>query len=367
MRRAAFALLGDYLNDFPDEVVDGKADKVALEFETELAQTPVTLDRDFLQRPEEIDILPPVVERLESWLSAGGIKHHAPRSIAVRLPSYFVYGMHCEFRDHPDVYQPLLPHIETPVRDALERDRDWLAYRHWLEWKLDEPMFGEGFSLKQLFQWPRGWYEERKPQPEPSRQRGRSDDDESDSDRQADVERRHVTDVRAALDEWLAKEDEAARDDPIRILSGDPGAGKSSCVRMYAKHRFEQGDRVLLVPLHLLDDPRKDLAGELELFCKQVPDRPTGLLDDRTAPDQLLLILDGLDELSKQGAAGASVAQAFVETVEKTVMRRNNDGLKLRVLLSGRPLAVQSVRNSFREEGRVLEMLPYWIPEDEPF
>jgi uncharacterized protein YjbI with pentapeptide repeats len=79
----------------------------------------------------------------------------------------------------------------------------------------------------------------------------------------------------------------------------------------------------------------------------------------------LLLILDGLDELSKQGAAGASVAQAFVESVEKTVLRRNSDGPKLRVLINGRPLAVQSVRSGFLKEGRVVEMLPYWIPENE--
>ena len=140
---------------------------------------------------------------------------------------------------------------------------------------------------------------------------------------------------------------------------------------MFARHRFEQGDRVLVVPLHLIDDPQADFAKELDKFCSQVPDLPTGLLHDDTAPDQLLLVLDGLDELAKQGAAGAAVAQAFVEAVEKTVQRRNtegvqtqDDGPRLRVLISGRPLAVQSVSNSFRAEGRVLEFLPYWVDED---
>jgi hypothetical protein len=56
MRRAAFDLLRDYLNDFPSEVVDGKADKLALEFETELTKTSVTLDRDFRNQTSRAEI-----------------------------------------------------------------------------------------------------------------------------------------------------------------------------------------------------------------------------------------------------------------------------------------------------------------------
>jgi hypothetical protein len=378
MRRAVFTLLRDFLHDFPRaedarKIAAGKADKVAKEVEQELGSVTVKLDRDFLRHPAKIDLIPIVAEHLQQWLEAAKIENRSPQAIAGRLSSHFVYALHCEFREKPDFYAAVVQIIESPFTDALDYDRDWQAYRRWLEWKLDESLFGEAFSLRQIFQWPRAWYEERDPDEDRQRKRGRySDGDDVEGVREQAVQLRHVVTLREELDAWLGKDGDAARRDAIRILRGDPGAGKSSFVRMFAQHRFEQGDWVLVVPLHLIDDPQADFSRELDKFCDEVPDRPTGLVNDQTAPEQLLLILDGLDELAKMGAAGAAVAQAFVEAVEKTVLRRNtegvpsnDDGPRLRVLMSGRPLAVQSVSNSFREQGRVLEILPYWIPNDE--
>ena len=85
-----------------------------------------------------------------------------------------------------------------------------------------------------------------------------------------------------------------------------------------------------------------------------------------TAPESLepnlLVVFDGLDELASQGKAAADIARGFVREVEKTVERRNQQVVRLRVLLSGRELVVQENESEFRRPRQILNLLPYFTP-----
>jgi uncharacterized protein YjbI with pentapeptide repeats len=119
--------------------------------------------------------------------------------------------------------------------------------------------------------------------------------------------------------------------------------------------------KVLFVPLHLID-PSKDLTEEVGRFVRDEGILIQNPLDPESPEANLLIIFDGLDELASQGKAAAETARAFVREVERTLERRNQQEVKLRVLLSGRELVVQENESEFRRPKQILNLLPYYVP-----
>jgi uncharacterized protein YjbI with pentapeptide repeats len=356
--RATFGLLRDYLRDFPTELRD-EFEEYCGSIEKEITELDIILDENFLERPREIALISVFQKKIIQWLVARNITEHKPESISARLPSYFVYALHQELRENNIDYTPLISLIKSSMSDAWRRERTWLAYELYFQRSLDAPVFGEGFGLKQIFIWPYAYYIRGKTNTE--RQIKSSieiRDEEITPDREP--EQRVALNLKETLDQWL---DKGEKDDAIRIISGDPGAGKSSFVKMYAAERMERGERVLYVPLHLIN-VQGDLAQSIESFCAERDDCPTGLLASKTAEQWLLIVLDGLDELSKQGSIGSTIAGQFVDEIIRTVNNRNAIELRVRVLISGRPIAVQNITDKFRREAQVLHLLPYYIGKE---
>jgi uncharacterized protein YjbI with pentapeptide repeats len=79
----------------------------------------------------------------------------------------------------------------------------------------------------------------------------------------------------------------------------------------------------------------------------------------------LFVIFDGLDELASQGKAAAETARAFIREVDRTVEKRNLQGPRLRVLISGRELVVQENESELRRPKQILNLLPYFVPMEE--
>jgi uncharacterized protein YjbI with pentapeptide repeats len=162
--------------------------------------------------------------------------------------------------------------------------------------------------------------------------------------------------------EWVFQAD---RDDAIRVISGGPGSGKSSFTKIFAAKQAQNPHvRVFHVPLHLID-PGKDLVAAIQDFTHNHPYISFNPLEFPNGVNRLLLILDGLDELSMQGKVGATVAKELIDEVRQQVNRLNHVKLCLQVLLSGRELVVQANSADLRKPGQVLHLLPYFVPEDE--
>lgn len=162
------------------------------------------------------------------------------------------------------------------------------------------------------------------------------------------------------IDAWIVAAD---KKDSYRVLSGGPGSGKSSFLRMYAARAAREGRvRVLFIPLHQLN-----VAGSLVTavgdYVRLAEALPANPLDPDSGEERLLLILDGLDELAMQGRIGAEAARDFVREVLKHVELRNHDRCRLLVLFSGREPVVQASESEFRERRRVLHALPYFLDE----
>jgi uncharacterized protein YjbI with pentapeptide repeats len=324
------------------------------ELNSSLENDELVIDRDFFQRPKDLPIVQAAKSGFAKWLEDFVEKKVEAENISSRLPAYFVFALNEQWRTHKEDYAALKEVLDTPFTQASEREQGWLRYRAWLQKRIEEPMFLEAFSLKQVYVPLRAYYErEVKGEPDRKVERGITEGKRYE---------RIVVDLNSELETWLQ---EAKPDDAIRLISGGPGSGKSSFAKIFAAQQAEKGEiPVLLIPLHLFtasDDLVKALGEfvQTENFLRHNP------MDRGDGEERLLIIFDGLDELSKQGKIAEEIAKQFVEEVRSRVWQFNQHKTRLLVLLSGREVSVQANRSKFRELHQTLHITPYFVTEEE--
>lgn len=344
--RAIFDLVGEGgLPELAGTLKDSGASADDLDLSIEA--TRFVFDQSFINHPGDAAIVGALQEVLAKWLSSVGISPSSADAMVARLPTYFVYELIREWRSNSKSYQPLLDSLDTPFAAAGDREWAWTAYAAYLQKRTQESVFDETFSLAQVYV----------PLNAFCVVDGGRDKPADDMKPLGKQRRRAVVSLQDELDRWLTSADPR---DALRVVSGGPGSGKSSFARIFAARVAQSGRlRVLFVPLHLID-PAKDLVEEVGRFIKDEGVLSGNPLDPEAAENRLLIIFDGLDELASQGKAAAETARAFVREVERTVERRNQHSLRLRVLLSGRELVVQENEAEFRRPRQVLTLLPYF-------
>ncbi len=103
------------------------------------------------------------------WLRQLGLEDGGS-AIANRLPAYFREALEKEWCQHPQTYDIILQRFNTPFSQANEQGRAWMRYSSWLQKQIEEPIFQEAFSLRQIYIWPRAYYcRKLKPKDEPHR------------------------------------------------------------------------------------------------------------------------------------------------------------------------------------------------------
>jgi len=343
-------LVGDSASQLSDKTA-AEADTLVDSLDLSIAAKYVNVDRKFLDRPGELPVIDSFKKLLSDWLKGLGIEESAADAIAGRLPTYFVYALNQEWRRNSKSYGPLLEALNTPFTKAGDREWAWAQYSALLERRIQEPVFDEPFSLSQIYVPLSAYY---------SKERRRTEL-EADALRGERQRRRHVViDLQEELAKWVEGADPQ---DAIRVISGGPGSGKSSFARVFASGIAQRHSKikVLFVPLHLID-ASKDLVEEVGRFVRDEGVLLSNPLDPESPEPNLLVVFDGLDELASQGKAAADIARGFVREVEKTVERRNQQLVRLRVLLSGRELVVQENESEFRRPRQILNLLPYFTP-----
>jgi len=322
-----------------------------------LTDTQIQITASFFDRPTDLDVLKPLREDLAAWFEAVGVPAGEATSITNRLPSYFRTALIEEWRAHPE-YRQLEDAVRVPFAHAERRAQAWTAYRAHLQKQVEEPVFGEAVGLRQIYVWPRTFVrvpteDEEAGQPPPSRTSGPQD---GDLRGEPDYER-HVSRLRESVLDWLESDNPS---DAIRIIKGDPGTGKSSFSKMLATDLAEQDEHtVLFAPLHRLD-ATKQLTEAIRQFVS-APDHPLNGVDP-FEETPLLLILDGLDELSKRGRVGAEVARDFVDEIKRALRGLNQGSVAVRVLLSGRRIAADAGAKILRDPTKVYNLIPF-VPE----
>lgn len=344
---ALFELIGESASQHLAES-EKDPDVLLEQWDLAMSTSEIPIDLVFFERPADLPLINDLQPLLSQWLQDHGLEGLAAQAVAERLPVYFVYALTNEWRRNAKAYGPLLEARDTPFGKAGEREWAWAPYGALLQRRIEEGVFDEPFSLKQIYVPLHAYYVH----------------EDSRRDSVADVslgERRHhriVVALDQELEQWLKKAD---AQDAIRVVSGGPGSGKSSFARIFAARIAQQGQiKVLFVPLHLID-PDKDLVEGVGRFVRDEGVLSQNPLDPESPEPKLLIIFDGLDELASQGRAAAETARAFVREVERTVEKRNLQQLRLRVLISGRELVVQENESEFRRPRQILSLLPYYL------
>ena len=324
------------------------------ELNSSLEQGELVIDQSFFQRPKDLPIVQAAKVGFAKWLEEFVEKKVEAENISNRLPAYFVFALNEEWRTHKQDYVALKEELDTPFTQASEREQGWLQYRAWLQKRVDEPMFLEAFSLKQVYVPLRAYYKrEVEGQPEQKLERGIAEQKQYE---------RVVVDLNSELETWLQ---EAKADDAIRLISGGPGSGKSSFAKIFAAQQAEKGEiPVLFIPLHLfkLSDDLVKAVGEFVQLERFLPHNPLDRVDGES---RLLIIFDGLDELSMQGKVAEEAAREFVEEVRSQIAQFNAHVPRLQVLISGRELVVQANDSKFRKPHQILHIFSYFVAEVE--
>ncbi|MBU1627026.1 NACHT domain-containing protein, partial [bacterium] len=311
----------------------------------------IIIDNTFFDRPEDLPFIQNLKNIFKNWLVIYGISDNSSNSIANRLPSYFLYALIEEWRDNSDKYEILLRAQESPWAEAEKRDWEWREYNKFLEKQVEKSIFNEPYSLSQLYISLNAYYVDKS--------------DRFSVDAEATSEREKVRRVVILEDELLTWVNQNNQEDAIRIISGGPGSGKSSFLKIFAAKLANQDKcKVLYVPLHLID-PTNKLIDEIESFVKDEHILSENPLNPDSPEKSLLLIFDGLDELSSQGKAAVKAVTDFIDQVEKVVERINNNELTLKVIISGRELVVQENENVLKRQGKILTLLPFFMPKNE--
>lgn len=298
---------------------------------------------DFFETPNSFPIITATTLALAEWLILNNIEAHKAQTIADRLPGYFPLALHKEWQSAASSYEIIKTELVSPFLNSVQREAAWEIYHASLNQRLDESLFGEPFGLRQIYVPLNATYEAKLTKSE-IQKNGRN-------------KKRHVVKLIEELDLWLNSN---KKDDAIRAISGGPGSGKSSFAKIYAAHIASQNSkRVLFVPLHYID-PTRDFVEEIGRFVRDEGILQTNPLTKEGRSSELLIILDGLDELSSQGRAAASTARNFVRSVQQTVDRLNMHSLHLRVIFSGREVVMQDSESEFRLPRQVLTILPYF-------
>lgn len=323
-----------------DEAMAELADRVTYT----LNAIEVSIDISFFNEPQNLPLLDDFKSALDFWLQGFGWNQAQADAFHARFKSRFVFALHNAWIHSPVEFQSLEQRLNTPFADKAAEQRDWILYTASLRELANERVFNEAFSLKQVYVPLNAFYkEERKT---------------NDNTKIVNV----VVDLHSYMHDWLKRFD---RDDSLKVICGGPGCGKSSFSKVFVAEVAKKAEiPVLFISLHHFD-PSKDLMTAVEDFIQYNEFLSVNPLDPK-GHERLLIVFDGLDELSMQSTAASEVAQNFVAEVTSALDRFNsNDRVKRQAIITGRDIAVQASEQRLRKEQQILNMLPYFLNDEE--
>ncbi|WDP92322.1 MAG: pentapeptide repeat-containing protein [Desulfobacter sp.] len=325
-----------------EDLYDGKFDsstfeKVSEKFEIEFEKIEITIDRSFFNRPGESEFLNKIRPLLKKWFIDFGVKQNDAHLISNRFNDFFVFALNDEW-NNDQRYQSLLDFYSTPFIKATDESRGWQLYNQWLKKQIKDRMFAEHFGLEQIYIPLRGYHESK-----------------VDGDI---LTEKIVFDLETDFNEWVKN---FSKKSCIRFLSGGPGSGKSSFAKIFAYRIANTTDiTTVYIPLHIFDI-NVTLIDGMEKFVKYNRFIHQNPLDPKIGKKRLLIIFDGLDEIALQGKAAQDRANSFVEEILLRIPDGNKQGFKHQVLITGRPIAIQSIYNQLTQEKQITHILPYYF------
>lgn len=362
-----------YISHMDKELTDEDYDSFLQDLDLSIETQNLTIDVTFFNDPARLGILPRMMNLFAQWLETLGVTRAEAQSITHRLPAYFVFALNKEWCTQRTQYEPIVASFDSPFTKANTREREWYFYSSWLHKQLQEPMFNEAFSLAKVFMPLRASYEK-------TTTTTRTNVDYDDEETKKSLTKLQskasvfnittesketkivVIDLELGLEQWLKENDSR---DALRVIRGGPGSGKSSATKVFAaKQSLNTEWRILFIPLHRFD-MESDLIDAVGRFVDEEGFLSFNPLDLKESGDRILVIFDGLDELSMQGQIGADVARKFLQEVLRKVESLNIRSLRFKAIISGRDFVVDANSNELRKKYQLLQLLPYYMSPDD--
>ncbi len=267
----------------------------------------------------------------------------------------------------PEMFAAVEQALAGPYAQAIERRKALGRHHEFIIRSFTQrPIFGQedsGITLEDLYVRQRALWNTRVP-----RTNKQNPDDEGDFSAnffQEELKKSpqsqfplHVGDLHQNIIGWLSKRDPL---DPVRVVGGGPGSGKSTFARALAIEVIDHAAYdVLFVPLQEIEATGSFQSRIENLFRNRTDlglDRAENPLNwlgqrdpDGNEPDRpLLIICDGLDEIAPPGSSeAATVTTDFIQALGNWLSSRNSGGHFVSAIVLGRTISAQE---AFRKLG----------------
>ena len=353
-------VLGDFDDLFENNIEESQLNTVSEQLTNQVNEIEITLTNEFFNNPHQLSFLNDLSPILKNWLQQLGLNDSQASSFIYQFKSQFPMSLHSEWGTNPAYYALIVEKLDTPFNTVNRLQKQASEYRYWLQQQVSERVFEEAFGLKQIYVPLRAYYI----QTEEGSSDGILDDGVIEAE-SSNVLRSNsnenivktVCGLHEEINRWISQND---TDDNLKVISGGPGSGKSSFAKILASELAEKSDiPVLFIPLH-----RFKISDYLPEAIKKFLDNHSILTrDNLLGESKLLLMFDGLDELSMQGSSSKEVANGFIE--ELTEVLKDKKNLHWKAVVTGRELSIQQQKNKLKKQKTVLYLLPYFVNEDD--
>ncbi len=358
LTHAIAKIMGDFNDLFENSTEQAQLNKIGERVTEQINEIEITLTNEFFDKPHQLLFLDSLFPILTGWLLQLGLNDSQANSFLYQFRTQFPISLHYEWGTNPAYYALIVEKLDTPFNTINRLKRKESEYRYWLQQQVNERIFEEAFGLSQIYVPLRAYYLQT------------TDNDDIKTDRDAiesegsDVLNfnkknfiRKVCNIHREINDWIRTSD---IEDNLKVISGGPGSGKSSFAKILASELVQESDMpVLFIPLHrfkisdyLLDAIKQFLDNHPILNQENLLDEPN-----------LLLIFDGLDELSMQGSNSKEVANNFTEELKEVLKDKKH--LNWKAIITGRELSIQQQQNKLKKQKTILHLLPYFINEND--
>lgn len=305
---------------------------------------------DFLKNPLSSDLYQYLKREMVRLLMLVLTQRSYKSSVLdAKIDIAFVRALYDVWADSPANYSELSSILQSPFADAGEAVLGWQSYRKSLICDFEvKPVFGqelEGITLSQLYVPIRAFWALK------NELEGRLSHNHAGG---ADTK---VVMLDEEIDSWLENDSES---DWLRLVGGGPGSGKSTSLKSLAARYAKRDDwRPLFIPLqHIGIDG--DLRAKINAYFvdrsggsfKQAPLSRSSV----ESGSPLLLIFDGLDELSAPNESANDTVQTFTGKLTSLYNALVGDSqANIKIVVSGRLPSFQAAKRflPIKEDGAV--------------
>lgn len=267
--------------------------------------------------------------------------------------------------------------LSTEVAPSLVQQ--WDQYQQHLRAAFDAPVPGEDIPLRKLYVPLRGKFFSTipRPPPPPEDPTGKNKRKRRKRLRAAFMAAEprvisgyQVTDLASSLRQWLTSTSDA--NDTLRLVRGGPGSGKSTFARFFCDDVANRSDAnrsyyVLYVPLQKLSLDNVSMPETIDAYFRRAnyfSTPPLENADKIEANGRVLVVIDGLDEVSRQSRT-ADRSHLFVDKLKAWLSVKNDKVVRFFALVLGRDAAIEQTSTELSLAPRqAFYILPYRLSSD---